>query len=118
MAKRKPAPTTSIDDVLDEQNRENAQASESTPGPRQPALPGHEQVRNVELDRLCEEFGENRAIQARAAGVERELRRVAVEALHASKLSVYKFAGVEFALIPGDEKLRARLTGDDGAIQN
>jgi hypothetical protein len=38
----------------------------------------------------------------------------ALQRMHEKKRTIYKHGGIELALVPGADKLRVRLTDDDG----
>lgn len=83
-------------------------------GPRSQPLPGMERVRNKKLDHLCEDIAEARSSINAQHGVEKGALQGAQRVMHDNKISVYKHGGVELALIPGTEKVRARLVKEDG----
>jgi hypothetical protein len=84
--------------------------------PRARALPGLEQVRDEELDGACERIGDIREKLAALRQSEKEEKKFCQDRMHGLKLKAHKHAGVELLLVPGDEKLRVRLTGDEGQI--
>lgn len=85
-------------------------------GPRQRSLPdgrgGH--VRNVRLDRICEAIGEEREAINRARRDEQGYTQGALQVMQQAGISVYRHAGVELSRIPGAEKLRVRMTKEQG----
>ncbi len=76
--------------------------------PRSQVLPGMEQVRNRVLDRICEEISDVRDILNGARKDDKDLQNQAVSVMSESKTTVYRHAGVELALIPGDVHVRVR----------
>jgi hypothetical protein len=82
-------------------------------------LPGLESVRHAKLDRLCEAIGDCRQTMNEAKTEERGLEQAAQQFMEGASpsLSVYKWAGVELALVPGANRLRVRLTKDTGAAE-
>lgn len=85
--------------------------------PRSQALPGMEQITNRALNRICEHISDVRREMNRARGEEKDLMNQAVTVMTDSKVSVYRFSGVELLLVPGDVHLRVR-TLKDGANTN
>ena len=79
-----------------------------TQSPRSQTLPGMEQIRNRALDRICEAISDTRADLNRARAEEKDLQGQAVREMEAKKVTVYRFAGVELVLVPGDVHLRVR----------
>lgn len=90
------------------------------PGPRSQALPGMAQARNVRLDNFCEAIAEDRATMNAAKASElgnvqgalREMQRPSDK--YPDGRTVYKHGGVELARVPGADKLRVRLTKEQG----
>lgn len=89
-------------------------------GPRSQTLPEMGQVRSTRLDNLCEAINEDRQAMNAAKGSEagniqaalREMQRATDK--HPNGRMVYKHGGVELARVPGADKLRVRLSKDDG----
>ncbi len=84
------------------------------PGPRSVPLPGMERVRNVRLDQICEAIGEERERMNAAKTEERGLITGALQEMQRANLSVFRHGGVELSRVPGAEKLRVRLTKEEG----
>lgn len=110
MAKRTPAVQES------EFTPPEPEAGATRSNPRARALPGLEKVRDEELDAACERIGDIREQQAALRSSEKQEKKLCQDRMHALKLKAHKHAGVELLLVPGDEKLRVRLTGDEGQI--
>lgn len=88
-----------------------AKATKARPrisSPRSQTLPGMEQVTNRALNRVCEHISDVRREMNRARGEEKDLMNQAVTVMTDSKVSVYRFSGVELLLVPGDVHLRVR----------
>lgn len=85
--------------------------------PKSQVLPGMEQVTNRALNRICEHISDVRREMNRARGEEKDLMNQAVTVMTDSKVSVYRFSGVELLLVPGDVHLRVR-TLKEGANTN
>lgn len=83
-------------------------------GPRSQPLPGMEQVRSKRLDNLCEGIADCRAQINSARQEETGLIVSALQTMVALALSTYRHATIELARIPGAEKLRVRVTKEDG----
>lgn len=83
--------------------------------PRQPALPGTEQLRNARLDRLCESIGEGRETKNKLIVEEKADLQAALREMHDRNINAYRHAGVELYRIGGEEKLRVRLTKEDAS---
>jgi hypothetical protein len=83
-------------------------------GARSQPLPGMEGVRNAKLDNLCEGIAEQRRVM-NAAHVETQTDiTAALQEMQRKGISVYKHGGIELARVPGAEKLRVRLTKEQG----
>jgi hypothetical protein len=82
--------------------------------PRSQVLPGLEQVRSAKLDNLCEGIAEVRTVMNNAKVEESGLIAAALQTMVQRSLQVYKHGGVELARVPGAEKLRVRLTKEQG----
>ena len=85
--------------------------------PRSQTLPGLEQVRSRRLDALCEAIGDERETMNHARTEEKSLKASALEVMQREKLTVYRHAKVELARIPGVEKLRVRMTKEEGHVE-
>ncbi len=83
-------------------------------GARSRTLPGMERVRNRKLDNLCEAIGEERRRMNAAKLDEQASIQASLQVMQRENISIYKHAGVELARVPGAEKLRVRLTKEDG----
>lgn len=83
-------------------------------GARSQPLPGMEGVRSKRLDNLCESIGEHREKMNAARTEEQSDIVAALQEMQKKKISVYKHGGVELARVPGAEKLRVRLTKEQG----
>lgn len=83
-------------------------------GPRSQPLPGMEHVRNRKLDNICEAIGEERERMNQAKVEEKGLIQGALQEMRQANVSVYRHSGVELARVPGAEKLRVRLTKEQG----
>lgn len=94
------------------------------PKPRSQVLPGMEQVRDVALDRLCEDIGDARERMNSAKADEQSSIQSALQRMQKSSdrypggRTVYRHAGVELARIPGADKLRVRLTKEQGDAED
>jgi len=73
-----------------------------------------EQVRSRKLDNLCEAIAECRAQKNAAVTEEKSLDATALQVMVGEGLAVYRHGGVELARIPGAEKLRVRMTREEG----
>lgn len=83
-----------------------------TASPRSQTLPGMEQVRNKDLDRICEEISDaQRDINKLESEVE-EFHSEAQDTMERDKVTTYRNSGVELALVTGGTKLRVRLLKD------
>lgn len=93
----------------------SARAARPRPkGARSQALPGLEQVRDVKLDNLCEGIADTRTQMNAATAEESGLKSAALQRMQARNITVYKHGGVELVRVPGSEKLRVKLTDDEG----
>lgn len=84
------------------------------PGPRSQTLPGMAKVRDGKLDNLCEALAEVRGTINNAKQEEAGLMASTLQRMVARDVTVYKHGGVELARVPGAEKVRVRLSKDDG----
>lgn len=73
-----------------------------------------EQVRNKKLDNVCEAIGEERRQMNAAKQEEQGLIQSALQVMQRDGVTVYRHSGVELARVPGAEKLRVRLTKEQG----
>ena len=73
-----------------------------------------EQVRDRKLDNICEGIGEERGRMNEAKTEEQGLIQAALQRMQGGGVQVYRHAGVELARVPGAEKLRVRLTKEQG----
>lgn len=73
-----------------------------------------EQVRNRRLDNLCEAIGDARETMNSAKNDEQGSIQAALQEMQRGGLQVYRHARVELARIPGAEKLRVRVTKEEG----
>lgn len=81
---------------------------------RQGVLPGTESVRSDKLDALCEGIGDERD-KMNAARLEcQTLIAAALELMTKKNLTVYRHDRIELARIPGADKLRVRVTKEEG----
>lgn len=84
------------------------------PGARSRALPGMEQVRDQRLDNLCEGMAEHRRVMNAARVEEQGDITAALQHMVKKGISVYKHGGIELARVPGAERLRVRVTKEQG----
>ena len=73
-----------------------------------------EQARNTRLDNICEGIAEERSVMNKASIEEKSLIATALQEMHTKGITVYKRGGVELVRVPGVDKLRVRMTKDDG----
>lgn len=90
--------------------RKKGAESPAPKGPRSQSLPGMRQVRYTFLDHRAERMNEirkkkNLLILEEAGELKRTLRY-----MHDNKINFYKYAGVEFERVPGEEKLRCHTS--------
>lgn len=83
-------------------------------GVRSQVLPGMEQVRSRKLDNLCEGIADCRGQKNAAVTEEKSLDASALQVMVQQGITVYRHGGVELARIPGAEKLRVRMTKEEG----
>jgi len=76
--------------------------------------PSFERVRSAALDRLCESIGEHRDTMNAAKADERADISAALQVMQKRNITVYRHARVELARVPGAEKLRVRMTKEEG----
>lgn len=91
-----------------------APKAKKAPKTRQPTLPAMAQVRDRTMDGYCEGIGDARALKNKAVQEEKGYIQGALNRMHKTGQTVYKHAGVEVVLVPGDDKLRVRLISDGG----
>lgn len=84
--------------------------------PRSKTLPGMERHRDGTLDNLCEAIGDVRDTMNTSKGEEKGLVASALKRMQGRKLSIYKHARVELAMVPGTAKLRVRVTKEDDEV--
>lgn len=96
------------------QPKRTAKATRPKAGPRSQPLPGLEQARDAELDNLCEEIAEDRAIENAARKRSQAHIQAALQRMQQKGKNTHRHGGVELARVPGAEKLRVRLTGEEG----
>ena len=82
--------------------------------PRSQVLPGMEQVRSQKLDNVSEAISECRSKKNAAVLEEKGLVTAALQAMVQRGIAVYRHGGVELSRIPGAEKLRVRITAEEG----
>jgi hypothetical protein len=73
-----------------------------------------EHVRYRELDAFCEGIADARAKKNEAIADEKGYITGALGAMQKRGCVVYKHDGIELLFVPGDAKLRVRLTKDEG----
>jgi hypothetical protein len=73
-----------------------------------------ESVRSKRLDNICEAIGEERRAVNAAKQEEVGLIASALQVMQREDVTVYRHARVELSRVPGAEKLRVRLTKEDG----
>jgi hypothetical protein len=81
---------------------------------RSQPLPGMEQVRDQRLDNLCEAMADHRRVMNAARVEEQGDIATALQHMVKKGISVYKHGGIELARVPGAERLRVRLTKEQG----
>ncbi len=82
--------------------------------PRSQSLPGMEQVRSQRLDNLCESIFDERETMNGAKTEEQGLIQSALQEMQKRGVPLYRHARVELARVPGAEKLRVRVTKEEG----
>jgi hypothetical protein len=82
--------------------------------PRQPPLPGTEAVRSAKLDRICEGIGDERDTINKARQEESGMIQGALQEMQRKGITVYRHARIELSRVPGAEKLRVRVTKEEG----
>lgn len=82
--------------------------------PRSQALPGMGKVRSQVLDNLCEGIADCRAAINASTGEESGLIQSAHQLMQKRNIATYRHARVELSRVPGAEKLRVRMTKEDG----
>ena len=78
--------------------------------PRNVVLPGMEQELNVRLNRFCENIAEIREELNEKRALEDEECRQAHDEMRRTDTRTHRWAGVELARVPGEEKLRVRTS--------
>lgn len=81
-------------------------------------LPGMEGVVHARLNELCEHISETRAQVNQLRGEDNDLCRNALTYMHDNKVRTYRFAGVELARVPGEEKLRVRTSKETATTED
>jgi hypothetical protein len=94
--------------------RPKADAPAKKPGARSQVLPGMDQVRDRRLDNLCESMAEHRRAMNQARVEEQTDIAAALQHMVKKGVSVYRHGGIELARVPGAERLRVRLTKEQG----
>ncbi|CAB4187273.1 hypothetical protein UFOVP1601_16 [uncultured Caudovirales phage] len=87
-----------------------AKAEKTEKTPKSKPLPGMEEAIHTRLNTLCEQISETRAQVNQLRGEDNDLCRHALAYMHDNKVRTYRFAGVELARVPGEEKLRVRTS--------
>ena len=73
-----------------------------------------EQVRNARLDNLCESIADQRRVMNAARQQEQADIQGALQEMQRKGVQTFRHGGVELARVPGAEKLRVRLTTEEG----
>jgi hypothetical protein len=96
--------------------RSKAKAAEPKPRrrARQGVLPGTESVRSQKLDAICESIGDEREAMNKARTETQVLIAAALDVMTKKNLTVYRHDKIELARIPGADKLRVRVTKEEG----
>ena len=81
---------------------------------RQGVLPGTESVRSQKLDAICESIGDEREAMNKARTETQVLIAAALDVMTKKNLTVYRHDKIELARIPGADKLRVRVTKEEG----
>lgn len=92
----------------------HAAATEKHTTPKDRPLPTMEQSKNARLERLCDSIGTQREVINAAKTTERGDIQAALQEMQRSGLQVFRHGGVELARIPGADKLRVRVTDEEG----
>lgn len=77
--------------------------------PRSQPLPGMEDARIGALDDIAHSIADVREQKNKLANEEKQLLATALKLLREHKRTIWKHNGVELVLVPGEEKVRARL---------
>lgn len=78
-----------------------------------------EQVRDTRLDNLCESIGDTREKLSELRQDEQSDLQAALKRMRERGLTSYRHAGVEMSRVPGEEKLRVRVTSrGDATAEN
>lgn len=80
--------------------------------PRQQQLPGTEQLRNQQLDALCEQVADARTKKSEASTEEANAKSTALSVMRRDDVHAYSHAGVTFVVVPGDAKLVVKWKRD------
>src|SRR5436189_3361799 len=83
-------------------------------GPRSQVLPGMEAVRSKKLDNICEGIGQERETMNAARTEEQSLIQSALRVMQQTDITTYRHARIELSRVPGAEKLRVRMTKEEG----
>ena len=89
-------------------------ATRRAKGPRSTPLPGMGQVRSKKLDNLCEAIGEARGAMNAAKIEEQASIQAALQIMQKENRTAFRHASVELMRVPGAEKLRVRITKEQG----
>lgn len=118
MSKKK-APKKAAPKKAKPATKPKAKAAKTTKStrPRAQTLPGMEQVRHTKLDRLCEGISECREVMNDQRGIEGEKCRSALVYMHDNNVTTYRYAGIELARVPGEEKLRVRSSKEKATLE-
>lgn len=110
---RKPAKRATGRKPPQEAKGPRRQARTRPASPRSAVLPGMEQVRDRVLDNICEGIADERITKNAAEEQETSLKAAALKRMQTRNTTIYKHGGVELMRVPGSDKLRVKLTGDD-----
>lgn len=73
-----------------------------------------EQVRHTILDRIADGVGDNREEMNRLKGETGSMEDQALKYMQEHQVHMYRHSGVEFAVVPGGDKLRVRTRVTEG----
>lgn len=91
-----------------------ARAAAKTPArPKDVKLPGLENMKDKLLSRLASNVADERHAQNESKAREAGFLQTAQQRMQKLNATVFVDHGVEFVRVPGEEKFRVRLTGDD-----
>lgn len=88
-------------------------AAKTPPRPKEQPLPGMEDAKDKLLSRLASNVADERHAQAESKAREAGFLQTAQQRMQRLNRTVFVDHGVEFVRVPGEEKFRVRLTGDD-----